>query len=294
MLHSTLFFLAAAVLLIPRGFAAGPLTKLEGCTYVPAAWADGDSFQIRTKDGQEHTIRLYGADAIEWHGTDKTDLQRLCGQRRYFGILEFGGSPQASIELARGFGKTAGERVEVLLKAPFTVHTSYADARGDGRHQRIYGFVRLADGRDLASILVEEGLARAFGVYHGTPDGKPLKEYEGAMRDLELKAAKRASGVWAKTNWEKLPEERRQQRAEDADPDLATGKPEMPGDWMVDPNTAARDELMKLPGIGELMANRIIEGRPYKKTGDLLEVQGIGPKTLEKLKPHLKVKAAPR
>ena len=62
MSRSTLIFLFAIVLLVSRGFAAEPLTKLEGCTFVPAEWADGDSFSIRTSDGKEHTLRLYGAD----------------------------------------------------------------------------------------------------------------------------------------------------------------------------------------------------------------------------------------
>jgi len=204
-----------------------------------------------------------------------------------------GGNVPACIELAKGFGKTAAGRVAVLLKSPFTVHTAFADAGGDGRHKRIYGFVSLPDGRDLASVLVEEGLARAFGVYHGTPDGKPLREYKEAMRDLELQAAKRSSGIWAKTNWEKLPEERRKQRQEEADPDLATGKAEPPKGMLLDPNTAARDDLLRLPGIGELMANRIIEARPYETIEDLLEVSGLGKKTLERLRPHLVIGAPP-
>ena len=41
------------------------------------------------------------------------------------------------------------ELVAALAK-PFTVHTAFADARGDGKHKRIYGFVTTADGEDLA------------------------------------------------------------------------------------------------------------------------------------------------
>ena len=289
--RSTLFSLFVTVLLVLRGFAAEPLTKLEGCTFVPADWADGDSFLIRTDDGKEHTLRLYGADCFEWHVTDETGARRLREQRRYFGISEIGASPQASIELAKGFGKTAAGRVAVLLKSPFTVHTVYADAGGDGRYKRIYGFATLADGRELSSVLVEEGLARAVGVYYGTPDGKTGAESGGAMRDFELQAAKRGAGIWAKTNWEKLPEERRQRRQEVTELKMASGKETLPKDFLLDPNTAARDELMRLPGIGEMMANRMIEGRPYEKLEDLLEVPGIGPKTLEKLTPYLAIGA---
>jgi len=287
MYHPALLLLAASLHLIPRGLAAEPLTKLAGCSIVPTTWSDGDSFLIRTGGGMEHTLRLYGVDCIEWHVTDETDARRLREQRRYFGISEFGGNVPASIELSKGFGKSAAERVALLLKLPFAVYTAFADARGDGRHQRIYGFVTLANGRDLASVLVEEGLARAFGVYRETPDLKSNGEYREAMRDLELQAAKLSRGIWAKTDWEKLPEERRQQRQEDADLDLAAEKKGAPKGLVLDPNTAARDELLKLPGVGEIIANRIIETRPYKTLEDLLEVPGIGSKTLEKLRPHL-------
>ena len=42
---------------------------------------------------------------------------------------------------------------------------------------------------------------------------------------------------------------------------------------------------MRLPGIGETLANRIIEKRPYARLTDLLEVEGIGPATYRRLKP---------
>ena len=250
MFHPSLLLLVAYLALLPRGLAAEPLTKLAGCSMVPTTWSDGDSFLIRTGDGKEHTLRLYGVDCIEWHVNDDTDSRRLREQRRYFGISEFGGGAPASIKLSKGFGKSAAERVETLLKLPFTVYTTFADARGDGRHQRIYGFVTLSDGRDLASVLVEEGLARAFGVCRETPDLRSQGEYREALGDLEFQAAKRSRGIWAKTDWEKLPEERRQQRKEQAELDLATKKAAVQKNLMLDPNTAARDELLELPGVG--------------------------------------------
>jgi competence protein ComEA len=43
--------------------------------------------------------------------------------------------------------------------------------------------------------------------------------------------------------------------------------------------------LDSLPGIGPVMAARIVEHRPYGSVDDLLRVPGIGPRTLERLKP---------
>ncbi len=63
----------------------------------------------------------------------------------------------------------------------------------------------------------------------------------------------------------------------------------LPPGAKVNLNTAARDELMLLPGVGEITANRIIENRPYKKVEDLTKVSGIGEGTLKKLRESLAV-----
>jgi comEA protein len=52
----------------------------------------------------------------------------------------------------------------------------------------------------------------------------------------------------------------------------------------VDLNTAGVDELQTLPGIGPALARRIVEHRrehgPFRRVEDLLEVKGIGEKSL--------------
>lgn len=281
--------LLAAVFLTASADAADPLTRLSPCTFVPTEWADGDSFQIKSPDGSPLTLRLYGADCIEWHVNDKTDATRLAAQRRYFGLAGFGGSPQTSMDAAKATGRAAAEETARLLARPFTVHTAYADARGDANYKRIYAFVTTADGADLAEHLVRAGLARAFGVYRENPAGMPGKGYQELLRDAELVAAKAGSGVWAKTDWASLPAERQQQRMEDAELEMAAGPAKASVAFKLNPNTAARDELMKVPGIGEITANRIIEGRPYQSLAGLEKVEGLGPRTLAKLMPFFQI-----
>jgi competence protein ComEA len=283
--------LAWFVLLVSPAVAEpGPLERIAGCTFVPADWADGDSFQVRKPDGTLLTVRLYGVDCLEWHIGDDTDARRLRAQRRYFGITGAAGGPAGSIDLATGFGRQAAEHTARLLQRPFTLHTRMQKALGDGRHLRFYAFVETADGKDLAAELVRAGLARAYGVSAEGPGGRSAARYKEILADLELQAAKRGAGIWARTDWDKLPAEREIQRGEDEEDRIAQGEAALPAGFRLDPNTAARDDLERLPGIGETLANRIIEARedaPFARPDDLLRVPGIKRKTLERIRPYL-------
>jgi competence protein ComEA len=52
-------------------------------------------------------------------------------------------------------------------------------------------------------------------------------------------------------------------------------------------NSAPAGLLETLPGVGPVMALRIVNGRPYSRLDDLLRVAGIGEKTLERLRPFI-------
>jgi len=271
-----------------------PLQTIKECKFIPTDWADGDSFQIKKPDGNLMTIRLYAADCLETGEMDDTDSRRLRAQRRYFGITEAAPTPTASIALAKGFGDKATEFTVQQLKKPFTIHTRMQKALGDGKYERYYAFVESSDKKDLATELVRAGLARAYGVSADGPNERSRERYKEILADIELQAAKRGEGIWAVTDWDKLPAERDIQRLEDEEDQIAQGNNPLPADFRLNPNTAARDDLDRLPGIGETLADRIIEARedaPFKKAEDLIRVQGINQIKLDKFAQYLDFKA---
>ena len=57
---------------------------------------------------------------------------------------------------------------------------------------------------------------------------------------------------------------------------------------VVNVNSASLAELDALPHISEAVAQAIIDGRPYSSADDLIRVYGIGPKTLDAIRPYVK------
>ncbi len=62
-------------------------------------------------------------------------------------------------------------------------------------------------------------------------------------------------------------------------------------DFRIDINQADWPELCLMPGIGEQLSKRIVADReengPFRDFEDLRRVRGIGPKTLDGMKPYL-------
>ena len=73
---------------------------------------------------------------------------------------------------------------------------------------------------------------------------------------------------------------------------IGDNEPIFTGIFTIDPNTSPADSLELLPGIGKVLADRIVEYRQhnrFKKEVDITEVNGIGPKSYERLKPYLRI-----
>jgi competence protein ComEA len=287
------FFYSLSLFAILTPFAFGepkPLETISGCTFIPTEWADGDSFQIKVPDGSLMTVRLYAADCIELHINDDTDARRLRSQRRYFGITEAKSNVEESIELAKDFGRKGAEFTARALSRPFAIHTRMHKAPGDGKYLRYYAFVETAEGKDLATELIRNGLARSYGVSADGRNELSRERYREILSDTELQAAKREKGIWAFTNWDNLPTERDIQRIEDEESQIAQGDSRLPDGFRLNPNDATQFELERLPGIGTTTAILIIEARgdsEFKTPEDLMRIPGIKKKTLDAFRGHL-------
>jgi competence protein ComEA len=82
-----------------------------------------------------------------------------------------------------------------------------------------------------------------------------------------------------------------------AAPAKTKGKKEASLTEPIDINRATAAELMKLPGIGPKLSQRIVDERtlrgPFRTVEELRRVPGIGPKTMERLRPYVTAGNAP-
>ena len=240
---------------------------------------DGDSFLVEV-NGKSFHVRLYFVDCPETLIAFTGDAQRVREQTRYFGLSD----AKRTIH----FGNEAKTFVDHVLVKPFTVHTALASALGRSSKGRVYGFITTADGNDLASLLVKNGFARTHGIGRKTPDGISHDEMVKRLQDFEISAMLKRVGIWSESDPDRIAGLRSKQRSEDRElqevRDQVTKAKSLQG--LVDINTASEKELQSIKGIGPVLAERIIAGRPYRTVDDLLKVKGIGPKILETIRPY--------
>jgi competence ComEA-like helix-hairpin-helix protein len=243
---------------------------------------DGDSFLVEA-NGKSFRVRLYFVDCPETSISSKSDARRVREQTRYFGLSQ-------AVRTIH-FGNEAKTFVERILAKPFTVHTAFASALGRSAKGRVYGFITTADRDDLASLLIKNGLARTYGIGRKTPNGIPRNEMIERLRDLETSAMLKRIGIWSESDPDRIAELRAKQRSEESklqEIKNQVTKAKSP-QGSLDLNTATERELQSIKGIGPVLAERIIAGRPYKTVDDLIKVKGIGQKRFEKFRHYFVV-----
>src|SRR6266850_563816 len=279
---------------------------LENCRLISNPANDGDSVHV-SAGAREYIFRLYMVDAPE---TDAMNPARLVEQAKYFAITV----PQA-IEV----GLAAKEFTREKLSEPFTVFTRMSDAMGQSKLERFYAFVQTKDG-DLGELLVRNGLARNYG-FKAVPPGLRNSRLEvEKLQQFEDDAKRERIGGWG-VNGERL-----NVRAQKPTPfsvfvaeknarartlplantfhriaaPLPTRSTAPVGSVesqkshvkeaidlaQIDINKATEKKLKMIPGIGPVMAGRIIAARPFRSADDLKKVNGIGDKKYAKIRPY--------
>lgn len=223
---------------------------LDGVQVIPHNYNDGDSFRA-SYNGREFLFRLYGADCAE---TDMSFPDRVADQSRDFGVTS---------NLAVEWGRRAAHRTAEILKSPFRVLTQWQDALGRSKIPRYYAYVLPSGGGDLAAILLNEGLARAKGLSPSPPSGFPRVGTTTEYKKLQTQAETARRGIWG----------------EESGYSSHEVKPSK-----ININKASQFELESLPGIGPVLATRIIGSRPYREESDLLRVAGLGTSRVSQLK----------
>jgi competence ComEA-like helix-hairpin-helix protein len=262
------------------------LEKLTNVTLVDSPANDGDSFLVRDGNRQLH-LRLYFVDCPEIKVSNDVDAKRVREQAGYFGLT--------NVAKVVAYGNAASVFTAAKLAKPFTVYTSYADAMGRSPTKRVYAFVVTAEGKDLASELVANGLARAYGTRRVTPDGVSGEEMQRRLRDLEERAMLKRMGAWKETDPDEIVKQREATRQEEEqlkDVRRQVARAEVPV-GPVDLNLASSRDLQSLSGIGPALAGRIMAHRPYRTVEDLLRVKGIGTNLFEKIRSQVTVSAVP-
>ena len=277
---------------------------LKDCRLIPNPANDGDSFHVSAGE-KEYLFRLYLVDAPE---TDEMTPRRLIEQAKYFDITV----PQA-IEV----GRAAKDFTHEKLSQSFTVFTHMSDALGQSRLERFYAFVETKEG-DLGEQLVRNGLARSYG-FKAAPPGltssrievEKLQQFEDeAKRDkigawganagrlnahAQTPSAFSSFGVDGKTRLAPAdshavfsPVAKPAASITRSSPVETTGShaKEKTPLGNIDINTATEKELTTVPGIGHVIAARIIAARPFRSADDLKRVSGIGDKKYAQIKPY--------
>jgi len=309
---------------VPLGQTRAEWVELDGCRLVNNSANDGDSFHVM-HGSREYVFRLYFVDAPEtselipsrvgeqaeafrvarekvlkagkragvftsknlnekFRVTTRWEDARgmTAGGRHYAFVETDDGEDLGELLIAAGWARSYGMKAATKTSSAAQLQERYDRLEKKARRSGVgiwgggAGSVELDEseateanesgrGEDsLSSVMgnvIDEAMASAALVEESSPpDGE----------DAPAEAAE-SSGPAAK---------------DEAGPKSETKSPSK--DSKIDINTATKEELTALPGIGEKIAEAIIAGRPFAGSFDLLRVNGVTPATLKQIYPHIR------
>lgn len=145
-------------------------------------------------------------------------------------------------------------------------------------HQAL-GFTR-TEGRVVVVLVISFVIGLGIKVVKDTSQGSTRFDYSAADSEFAARSAIRGADTLPKAGTMAV------QVPAPADPDAYSSA-------VMDVNTATKNDLMALPGIGDAIAERIIgyreEHGKFTSLDELLNVKGIGAKKLELIRPFCRI-----
>ncbi len=238
------------------GAAAPPVPPIDiNEWYTVSEVIDGNMFQIEIAEGFGYPVRLLGVDAPRMYaGQDSSE---------YF-------SGHAAV-----FLRNLLEGKEVRLKG-FNLGVP------ESRYSSYRAYVEMRDGNGNIKHINSELIKKGFGEW--TPYFRQHPDSVSAFQQYERLARGMRVGMWRNT--EKVGELIPRVHLENANTQVAITFP-------ININTANMETLQALTGIGPTYATRIVQYRLehglFKDVDELTNIRGIGPVTMQKLRPYVTV-----